>query len=300
MPTALKSGQVTSGGVAAGQVLTADGSGGAQWDAGGGGAVDAADVTYTPAVVNDWDGNVDPGDVDNALDQLAERVDDIETAGAPVDASAVTYTPAVNADWDGGVDPGDVDNALDQLAERVTDEEAKTVANDVIWDAKGDIAAATAANTATKLTVGADGTCLQANSGEATGLEWVTGFGDLTAWAPTVTQNVGVSYGAGSYAKYARIGPLMYIAMRLDITSAGTGGNPIRISNLPVAPATNTVYGSALVNDSGTALYHGIAYYSTGAAAFEFYVNALSTIGANPNFALANNDGIYFFAIYPV
>jgi hypothetical protein len=35
---------------------------------------DAADVTYTPADVTDWNSSTDPGDVDNALDQLADRV----------------------------------------------------------------------------------------------------------------------------------------------------------------------------------------------------------------------------------
>lgn len=46
-----------------------------------GGTVDAADVTYTPTTATDWDGSADPGDVDNALDQLAERVDDLEAGG---------------------------------------------------------------------------------------------------------------------------------------------------------------------------------------------------------------------------
>lgn len=41
---------------------------------------DAADVTYTPAAASDWDGDADPGNVDGALDQLAERVDDLEGA----------------------------------------------------------------------------------------------------------------------------------------------------------------------------------------------------------------------------
>lgn len=50
-------------------------------DAAGGGTIDAAVVTYTPAVATDWDSDTDPGDVDNALDQLAERVDDLEGAG---------------------------------------------------------------------------------------------------------------------------------------------------------------------------------------------------------------------------
>ena len=53
------------------------------------GGGDAADITYTPAVNTDWDGDTDPGDVDNALDQLAERVDDLEGAGGG--GSGLTY-----------------------------------------------------------------------------------------------------------------------------------------------------------------------------------------------------------------
>jgi len=41
-------------------------------------AVDASDVTFSPNNNSNWDGSIDPGDVDNALDQLAGRVDDIE------------------------------------------------------------------------------------------------------------------------------------------------------------------------------------------------------------------------------
>lgn len=39
---------------------------------------DAANVTFTPAVLADWDSSADPGDVDNALDQLAARTTDLE------------------------------------------------------------------------------------------------------------------------------------------------------------------------------------------------------------------------------
>lgn len=45
-----------------------------------GGTPDAANVTYTPTTAADWDGGADPGDVDEALDQVAERVKDLETA----------------------------------------------------------------------------------------------------------------------------------------------------------------------------------------------------------------------------
>jgi hypothetical protein len=44
-------------------------------------ATDASIVTYTPAVLTDWNGSADPGDVDNALDQLASRVKAVEGAG---------------------------------------------------------------------------------------------------------------------------------------------------------------------------------------------------------------------------
>lgn len=62
------------------------------------------------------------------------------------------------------------------------------VATDTIWDAKGDLAAGTGANTASKLTAGANDTILMADSGQATGLKWVASqtpstqaFGDAAA-----------------------------------------------------------------------------------------------------------------------
>lgn len=46
------------------------------------------------------------------------------------------------------------------------------VASDSIWDAKGDLAVGTGANTAAKLTVGTDGKQIYADAAEATGLRW--------------------------------------------------------------------------------------------------------------------------------
>jgi hypothetical protein len=48
-------------------------------------APDADDVTYTPTTLADWDGGTDPGDVEQALDQLAERVTDVEGASGSGD-----------------------------------------------------------------------------------------------------------------------------------------------------------------------------------------------------------------------
>lgn len=46
------------------------------------------------------------------------------------------------------------------------------MATDTIWDAKGDLAAGTGADTASKLTVGSNDQVLLAASGQATGLIW--------------------------------------------------------------------------------------------------------------------------------
>lgn len=65
---------------------------------------------------------------------------------------------------------------------------AGSVATDTIWDAKGDLAAGTGADAASKLTVGADDTILMADAAQATGLKWVASatpstqaFGDAAA-----------------------------------------------------------------------------------------------------------------------
>lgn len=54
---------------------------------------------------------------------------------------------------------------------------AAAVATDTIWDAKGDLAVGTGANTASKLAVGTNGYVLTADSGEATGLKWAAAAG---------------------------------------------------------------------------------------------------------------------------
>jgi hypothetical protein len=51
-----------------------------------------------------------------------------------------------------------------------------------IVDAKGDIIAATAADTVARLAVGANGTVLTADSAEATGLKWVAGGAPTTSY----------------------------------------------------------------------------------------------------------------------
>lgn len=84
-----------------------------------GGSIDASAVTYTPLTLTDWDSSADPGDANDAFDQLAERLKIVETTPIPADAADITYTPLTLTDWSGSADPGNTDDALDQLADRV-------------------------------------------------------------------------------------------------------------------------------------------------------------------------------------
>ena len=65
-----------------------------------------------------------------------------------------------------------------------------SVATDAIWDAKGDLAAGTGVDTATKVTVGANNTVLVANSAIANGVNWSATLAGLTLTSPTLTTPV--------------------------------------------------------------------------------------------------------------
>jgi hypothetical protein len=122
--------------------------------------------------------------------------------------------------------------------------------------------------------------------------------GALTSWTPTITQGVGVTCTI-TYARYCLIGPLCYICANLAVTSAGTGANDIKIGGLPKTPAANGSYGTGWINDNGTGWYSGAALY-VEANVFKFRCHLeTDDVGSDPNFALANNDAILFFALYP-
>jgi hypothetical protein len=89
-----------------------------------------------------------------------------------------------------------------------------------IFDAKGDLIAASAADTAARLAVGADYAFLGALASESTGLKWNS---DWTSWTPTIN---GATTGNGTVtAKYVRLGKLCVARFDffLGSTSSVTG-----------------------------------------------------------------------------
>ena len=103
------------------------------------------------------------------------------------------------------------------------------VSTDAIWDTKGDIAVATAANTATKLAVGAtNGHVLTIDSGEATGLKWAAGGGGSIIAGKKPIQDKATGAGASASTR----------AITLDATP--TNGNTL-IAVIAVEDGTKSV-----------------------------------------------------------
>ena len=128
------------------------------------------------------------------------------------------------------------------------------VATDAIWDTKGDLAVATAASTAAKLAVGADGLFLQAASGESTGLKYAdphiqalnaqTGtsytlvltdhtklvtLSNASAITLTVPPNSSVAFAVGSVIDLAQIGAgQVTVAQGSGVTINSTPGLKLR------------------------------------------------------------------------
>lgn len=116
-----------------------------------------------------------PDFYDGALKRLIVQSDG--TQWARLDTSPrsedLPYTPADSGDWTSlaGETPNNVGKALDLIAANPGGG-GGSVATDAIFDAKGDLPVGTGANTAAKITVGANDTMLMAASGEATGVKW--------------------------------------------------------------------------------------------------------------------------------
>ena len=175
-----------------------------------------------------------------------------------------------------------------------------------IVDAKGDLIAATAADSVDRLAVGTNNFFLRANSSASTGLEWA---GSWTTYTPTITQNaVNVTTSSAS-ARYIRIGNLV-VGTGLIVTSGnGTANSRIRIST-PLAGNSQNVFipaGQVILYDASTFnVFPGQLVVEDGSY---FALTSTSSVAGNGGqylgqnaftVALANSDQIGFEFIYEV
>lgn len=161
----------------------------------------------------------------------------------------------------------------------VTTDDANAIQNAIV-DAKGDLIAASAADTPARLAVGANDLVLTAASGEATGLKY---SGAWSSWTPTFT---GISIGNGTVtANYAQVGKIVYVKMKIVWGSTTSLAANYCEFNGPVTGVllSKQKVGNAYYLDTGVADYDG-AVLQNGNTNF-----AAAVILTNGTFSLYNN-----------
>lgn len=210
--------------------------------------------------------------VPTSTDLVKDGATAIESLGDSIDASLL--------DLKGGTS-GQVlskNSNTDMDFTWVTSDDANAIQNAIV-DAKGDLIAATAADTPARLAVGTNGQVLTADSTAATGIKWATVStgGTFTSFTPT-WNNVTVGNGTSTGA-YTTVGDLVYgyALLTLGSTSSITGNVNV------VFPVAFSAPDEALISlvrleDTGTAAYSGfgVSVSSTNS----IYLNAQVTSGS--------------------
>jgi hypothetical protein len=183
----------------------------------------------------------------------------------------------------------------------VAQDDSNAIQNAIV-DAKGDLIAATAADTPARLAVGANNTFLRANSSAATGLEWAGSYTTFTGVSAG-----GWTLGNGTaLGRYLQIGKMVHMTMVVTFGSTTTIGGPPYI-NFPVTANTSQNNGPIGV---GSYLDPGIAAYQTtilqnsadNFAIFNYTTSGAYAVmgitGATIPFTWASGDQFYISATY--
>jgi len=182
----------------------------------------------------------------------------------------------------------------------VTPDDANAIQNAIV-DAKGDLIAASAADTPARLAVGTDDNFLQAASGEATGLKWGGAWVDYT---PVLT---GITKGNGSLsARYLKIGKMVTVEVRFALGSTSALGSDNYIS-LPFSASQGGGLSVAMtLMDFGTAQYTGTGYTLYADTIRLLCTNTTTSYGtaalvtSTVPFTWTTNDFISFVITYEV
>ena len=113
-----------------------------------------------------------------------------------------------------------------------------------------------------------------------------------TSYTPTLAQGATSNISKTvTYAKYMRIGKIVWGQVRLDITGSGTITNDITIT-MPITPAYTSanqiIIGAGYYFDSGSAFY--IVQTSLSNSLISLAYGAGGAVGRVPNLAVASGD----------
>jgi hypothetical protein len=155
---------------------------------------------------------------------------------------------------------------------------------DAIVDAKGDLIAATAADTVDRLAVGANFGFLAADSSTATGLLW-----DNAAWTsytPTLSAVAGSFTSATVSGSYKRIGKLCAVRFQVNITVNGTASVQILVT----APFTGAGFATGTWREVQSLGTTGQVWLSTGT---QFGLNNFDNTYAGANARIFQASIVY-------
>jgi hypothetical protein len=217
----------------------------------------------------------------------------IETLGDSIDASLVDLKGGTTGQVLAKASGSDMDFSW------VTD---ATGIPATIIDAKGDLIAGTAADTAGRLAVGANDLFLTAASGETTGLKY---SGAWTSFTPTWT-NLTVGNGTEVY-KYMQVGKQLFARYKFTLGSTSSIGTNPNVT-LPVNPASGAggfLSYSVKFTDSGVGTFNGAVdedsnklYLASGVTSGTVLLGG--TITATSPFTWTTGDSISFDVFYEV
>jgi hypothetical protein len=221
--------------------------------------------------------------VPTSTDLVKDGAVAIETLGDSIDASLVDLKGGTTGQVLAKATGTDMDFTW------VTTDDTNAIQNAIV-DAKGDLIAASAADTPARLAVGANDTFLTAASGETTGLKW---GGTWTTFTPT-RSNITVGNGT-EVARYQKIGKTTNVFYQLTLGSTSSIGNTPSITT-PTTSAQSVFYsGFVMMQDTGNTSYFGAVLIISGTAypqaqvANGTYTNA-SNVTATVPFTWGNTD----------
>jgi len=170
----------------------------------------------------------------------------------------------------------------------VTSDDANAIQNAIV-DAKGDLIAATAADTPARLAIGANNAFLKADSTAATGMVW-----DNSAWTSYTPATSNLTIGNGTLTGFFKqIGKTTFFRASFILGSTSAISNDAAIGG-PAAAASGAGLGSAYFVDVSTSNQY-VGWYAGGVPRYQ---STFGTLTATNPFTWATGDSIVIWGSY--